>query len=53
MPDQGSRVVLRYACPLTLGDEPLACGVEHSASECGIVDAEFGIAFDNPVQCQP
>ena len=53
MPDQGRRVVLWCANPLTLGDELLACGVEHCARECGIGDAEFNISFDHLVHSQP
>ena len=33
MADEGGREVLRDACALTLGDEPLAGGVEHRAVE--------------------
>ena len=31
MPDEGCSEVLRNPCALTLGDEPLAGGVEHGA----------------------
>ena len=45
MTHQSSRVVLWDTSPFTLGDEPLACGVEHGALKCGIADAEFRIGL--------
>ena len=45
MTHQGRCVVLWDPCPFTLGDEPLPCGVEHCASECGIGYAEFRIGL--------
>ena len=52
MPDQTCGEVLRDACALTLGDEPLACGVEHRASELRMTAAQVGVAFDNPVDTE-
>ena len=52
MPNECCRVVLRYASPLTLGDEPLPCGMEHSARELGIGVSEPGVSLHNPVHCQ-
>jgi hypothetical protein len=49
---QSSRIVLWDTCPFTLGDEPLAGRVEHSAMELWVSPPEFGIGFDNPVYCQ-
>ena len=49
MANQCRCIVLWNTGALTLGDEPLPCGMEHCASDCGIVDVEFGIGFDNPV----
>ena len=43
MTNQGCRIVLWNPCPFTLGDEPLACGVEHGASQVWIGYAEFCI----------
>ena len=39
MTNQGSRVVLWYPRPFTLGDEPFPCRVEHSTSKSGMDDA--------------
>ena len=45
MPHKGGREVLRGTCALTLGDEPLAGGVEHGALEVRVELPELGIAF--------
>ena len=49
MPDETCGEVLRDACALTLGDEPLAGGVEHRAAELWVTPAQIGIALHNPV----
>ena len=45
MPYEGGRVVLRGACALALGDEPLAGGVEYAALEVRVELPKFGIAL--------
>ena len=45
MPYQCRRVVLWYACPLTLGDEPLPRGVEHRALELRVEPSKLGVAL--------
>ena len=52
MPDEACGEVLRDTCALTLGDEPLACGVEDGASELWMTSAQVGVAFDNPVHAE-
>ena len=48
MPDECRCVVLWYPCPLTLGDEPLPCGMEHRARELGIgVSEPVFLDFDD------
>ena len=49
MPHETCSEVLRDACALTLGDEPLAGGVEHRAPELWVTPAQVGIALDDPV----
>ena len=44
--------VLRGACALTLGDEPLAGGVEHGALEVRVEPSELGIALHHGINCQ-
>ena len=43
MPHAGSREVLRGACTLTLGDEPLASAVEHSSFQLRELPPEEGV----------
>ena len=49
MTHQCSGVVFWDTCAFTLSDEPLPCGVEHSASECGVDDAKFRMGLHNLV----
>ena len=49
---QSSRIVLWYPRPFTLGDEPLACGVEHCASQVWIGYAEFRIGLHHLVHTE-
>ena len=52
MPDETCGEVLGDACALTLGDEPLAGGVEHRAAELRVTPAQVRIAFDHPVHAE-
>ena len=52
MPDEGGREVLGDASALTLGDEPLAGGVEHRAPELWVTPAQGGVALHNPVHAE-
>ena len=52
MPDEACGEVLRDTCALTLGDEPLAGGVEDSASELRMTFAQVGVALDHPVDTE-
>ena len=45
MPDERGGEVLRGACALALGDEPLAGGVEYAALEVRVELPKFGIAL--------
>ena len=45
MPHKECREVLRGACALALGDEPLACGVEYAALEVRAEPSKLGIAL--------
>jgi hypothetical protein len=45
MPDERGGEVLRGACAFTLGDEPLAGGVEYAALEVRVELPKFGIAL--------
>jgi len=45
MSHKGGREVLRGACALALGDEPLAGGVEHAALEVRVEPPKLSIAF--------
>ena len=45
MPHKGGGEVLRGACALALGDEPLAGGVEYRALEFSVEQPELGIAL--------
>ena len=49
MPDETCGEVLRDASALTLGDEPLAGGVEHRAPELWVTPAQVGVALHHPV----
>ena len=50
--DETCGEVLRDPCALTLGDEPLAGGVEHHASELWVTPAQECVAFDHPVHAE-
>ena len=54
---EGGGEVLRRACALTLGDEPLAGGVEDAASELRMTAAQVGVALhhliDSEIRKQP
>jgi hypothetical protein len=52
MHDKGCGEVLRGACALALGDEPLACGVEYAALEVRVEPPELGIALHHSINCQ-
>ena len=45
MSHKGCGEVLRSACALALGDEPLAGGVEYAALEVRVELPKFGIAL--------
>ena len=45
MSHKGGREVLRDACTLALGDEPLAGGVEYAALEFRVEPPKLGIAL--------
>ena len=49
MPHETCSEVLWDACALTLGDEPLAGGVEHRATELPVHGPEVGIALHDLV----
>ena len=46
MPNKTGSEVLRDACPFTLGDEPLASGVEDGAVQLRMEVAQVGIPLD-------
>ena len=52
MPNEGGREVLRDTGALTLGDEPLAGGVEHRTTQVRMQCPEVGIALDHPIDGQ-
>ena len=52
MADKGGGEVLRDTCALTLGDEPLAGGVEHRAVELPVRGPEVGVALHHPINVQ-
>ena len=52
MAREGCGEVLRDTCALTLGDEPLAGGVEHGAFELCVACSEVGIALHDLVHGQ-
>ena len=49
MSHKGGREVLRSACALTLGDEPLTGGVEYAALEFRVELPKFGIALHHSI----
>ena len=51
MSHEGGGEVLRSACTLALGDEPLSGGVEYRASEVRIEPSKFGIALNDSINC--
>jgi len=52
MPHEACGEVLGDACALTLGDEPLAGGVEHGATQFWVTPAQVGVALHDPVYRQ-
>ena len=52
MPYERCGEVLRGACALTLGDEPLSGGVEYAALEFRIELPKPGLALHHSVNCQ-
>ena len=52
MADEGGGEVLRDTCALTLGDEPLAGGVEHRAMKLPVYGPEVGVALDHPIDAE-
>ena len=57
MPNESCSEVLRNPCALTLGDEPLASGVEHGAMQLRVEAAQVGIPLhhliDSEIRKQP
>ena len=51
MPDEQGGEVLRGACALALGDEPLAGGVEYRALEVRVEPPKPGIALNHSINC--
>ena len=51
MSHEGGGEVLRSACTLALGDEPLAGGVEYAALEFGVEPSKLGIALNDSINC--
>jgi len=51
MSHEGGGEVLRSACALALGDEPLAGGVEHGALEVRVEPPKLGIALYHSINC--
>ena len=52
MSHKGGGEVLGGACALTLGDEPLAGGVEYAALEVGVEPSKLGIALYHSINGQ-
>ena len=48
---EGSREVLRGACTLALGDEPLTGGVEYAALEFRVELPKLGMALHHSINC--
>ena len=51
MSHKGGREVLRGACTLALGDEPLAGGVEYAALEFRVEPSKLGIPLYHGINC--
>ena len=49
MSDERGGEVLRGACALALGDEPLAGGVEYTALELGVEPPKLSIALHHSI----
>ena len=49
MPHERGGEVLRGACTLALGDEPLAGGVEYAALEVRVEPSKLGIALHHGI----
>ena len=49
MPYERCGEVLRGACALALGDEPLAGGVEYAALEVRVEPPDLGIALNHSI----
>jgi hypothetical protein len=49
MPDEQGGEVLRGACALALGDEPLAGGVEYKALEVRVEPSKLGLALHHSI----
>ena len=52
MSHKGGCEVLRGACALTLGDEPLAGGVEHSAMQFWMTPAQVSVSLYDPIHAE-
>ena len=52
MPHEGGCEVLRNPCALTLGDEPLAGGVEHGPMQLWVEVAQLCIPLHHPVHTE-
>ena len=52
MPHEACGEVLGNPCALTLGDEPLAGGVEHGAVQLWMTPAQVGIPLHNLVHAE-
>ena len=52
MPYEGGGEVLRGACTLALGDEPLAGGMEYAALEVRVEPPKLGVALNHSINCQ-
>jgi len=51
MPDERDGEVLKGACALALGDEPLAGGVEYAALEFRVELPKLGMALPHSINC--
>ena len=51
MPHERGREVLRGACTLALGDEPLAGGMEYTALEVRVEPPKLGVALNHSINC--
>ena len=52
MADEACGEVLGDTSALTLGDEPLAGGVEHRAAELRVTPAQVSVALHHPVHAE-